>query len=526
MRNRYGISALVFAATSVLPLVGCGSSGSNGDTPAANISYTAPSGAANNIMFTFDKPYPRGQFANGDWWVAPLTTGGTVTITSITPAASGGVNGFMVNPTSTASQGWDSRSNTKYNSSLMPSLPLAINTTTTPVSSVVKMVSLPVEVSHTKAAFAAVLTVVNAPISNSNTLFRPGYFGTTGKTSYIVPSVLPSQVGYYSVDGSVPSMSSLTFSSIAATYQNVWLDFGGCWCSRDLHPADNMPDYGEDIANANSNNLLRMLLSDFRYTNPTHKQALINYLQMTIDLKSVAANGGSWGGGSHGNGRKLPLQFANMVFGGTDFSNAITASAFTEDQDVYRSSVTGEVLWGTASTEAGYWEITIGAEAGNPAPSGSKTVADYYGRIDGGGYLIGNTSAGYQVAVNSMPFKYIVLGRYMLGLVTPPTFLPNPATNSLVEYVERWVNYGVKAADTITSINLTTHVITSTPQGLPVCARPLYPSSAVYGVNYGPNGSGGCIVGTNNWTSMDNTSVNAGGYGSTFGNQLWAWYRP
>ena len=248
-------------------------------------------------MFTFDdKAYTCGQFANGDWWVAPPTNGGSITITSITPTASAGLNGFMVNPASTGLQAWDKRSNTRYDPLLMPSLPLTINTTTTPVSSVVKMASLPVQVSHTNEAFAAVLTVVNASISNSNTLFRPGYFGTTGKTSYTVPSVLPSQVGYYSVGSSVPSMSSLTFSSIAATYQNVWLDFGGCWCSRDLHPADNMPDYGLDIANANTNNLLRMLLSDFSYTNPTHKQALINYLQMTIDLKSVAANGGSWGG--------------------------------------------------------------------------------------------------------------------------------------------------------------------------------------------------------------------------------------
>lgn len=542
MRNGYGISALVFAATSLLPLAGCGSSSGAATlvSGCSNITYAAPSGAANNIVFTLDdKAYTCGQYANGDWWVAPQTNGGSVTITSITPAASGGVNGFMVNPASIASQAWDNRSVVPYSVGLMPALPLTINTTTTPVSSVVKVVSLAVPSNHQNEAFAAVLTVVNASISNSSTYFRPGFFGTTGKTSYAVPVTLPSQVGYYSVGGSVPAMSSLTFSSIATRYQNFQLDYGGGYPARDLHPADNIPvSYGAQIATDNETNLERMLLSDFSYSNPTDKAAMINYLQMAIDLKSVAANAGSGSfpaAGGHGNGRKLPLLFANMVFGGTDFSNAVTAAApWSEDGETYRSNVTGEALWGTggnstlnSTNDGAYWLYTQGFLAQNPSPTGAHDVADPYGQIDGGGMWVLPVYGGYEFCCTAMPLKYHVLGEYMLGLVTPPTYFPNPATDNVVEFVERWVNYGVKSANKIITMN---PIIGGTPvvtaQSGTVCARPALttPSSEVYGSTYGLSG-GTCVPGTNNWASVDGTATNGGYYGSVFGDQLWSWYR-
>lgn len=527
MRNGYGISALVFAATSVLPLAGCGGGGSSGagaTTTAnvcSNITYAAPSGAANNIVFTFDKAYTCGQFANGDWWVAG-DAGGSVTITSITPAASGDRNGFEVNPTSTSQQAFDINASVTYNAALMPALPLTVSG----VSSVVKAVSKPVT-GLPELQFAAALTVVSTPVVNSSEVFRPGYFGATGKAFYTVPSsvtVAGLPVATHTPVG-VPSAAGFTIASIATRYRYVQMDHSAGWAGRDMHPADNMPDYGAEIARDNAVYLLRMLLSDFNYSDTTHKQALVNYLQMAIDLKSIAAGGGRWDAdGGHGNGRKLPLRFAHMVFGGTDFSNAIAASAFSEDQQVSRSGVTGEVLWGKTGIESDYWRTTRGA-LGELAAGGAKDIRDYYGRIDGGGYQVGISSE-YQVCCTSQPWKYTVLALYMLGLETPPPSLPLPATNNLVEYVERWVRYGVKADDTTTNINLTTGAITPVAHGLPVCMRPAVPSAAVYAVTYGPDGVGGCIVGVNNWTGTNNTSANGGGYGNTFGNELWAWYRP
>lgn len=521
MRNGYKISVLVFAATLVLPLTGCGSGGDDAATTAnvcPNITYSAPSGAANNIVFTFDKAYTCGQFANGDWWVAG-DAGGPVTITSITPAASGGRNGFEVNPTSTIQQAFDSNASVTYNATLMPALPLIVSG----VSSVVKAVSKPVT-GLPELQFAAVLTVVSTPVVNSSTVFRPGYFGATGKTFYTVPSsatVSGLPVATHTPVG-VPSTAGFTIASIETRYQHVQIDHSAGWKGRDMHPEDNMTDYGAEIARDNAVSLLRMLLSDFNYSDATHKKALVNYLQMAIDLKSIAAEGGGWDAdGGHGNGRKLPLLFANKVFGGADFSDAIAASAFSEDQQVYRS-VTGEVLWGKAGIESDYWRTTRGA-LGELTAGGAKDIRDYYGRIDGGGYQVGLLNE-YQVCCTSQPWKYTVLALYMLGLETPPASLPLLATDNLVEYVERWVRFGVKAADTTTNINLTTGVITSGAHGSPVCMRPAVPSAALYGVDYGP-GAGGCIVGVNNWTGSNNSNANGGGYANTFGDELWAWYR-
>jgi hypothetical protein len=63
---------------------------------------TVPAHAAKSltqfgITWTFDRDYPTGQFANGDYWVV-----GPVTITSITPqsttSGSTTLHGSMINP--------------------------------------------------------------------------------------------------------------------------------------------------------------------------------------------------------------------------------------------------------------------------------------------------------------------------------------------------------------------------------------------------------------------------------------------
>ncbi len=537
--NRRVIYLLPFLLASCLSGGGGGGdSGSAGGAPAApgtcsSVTYAAPSGAASNIVFTFDKAYTCGQFANGDWWVAKESSP-FVTITSITPAAVGGKSGFEVNPSTTTAQAFDNgNAFLTYNAALMPALPLNLSG----ISSVVKAVSytgpsIPNIVSLLQ--FAAVLTIVDSPVSNSSEVFRPGYFGSTGKTFYAVPSaatVTGVRVGTYTPVG-VPSVAGVPLSAVSARFQQVQLDHYLGFAGRLMHPRDNMREYGADIALDNAEGLLRMLLSDFIYTDPAHKRTLINYLQMAIDLKSMAANGMVWDADAgHSNGRKLPLMFANAVFGGADFSNAIAASRFSEDQQVLRSGVTGEVLWGRATTEDIYWETTRVrlSDPGVGVSGGTKDPADFYGRLDGGGG--DEIGISYQLAT-SMPWKYMVLALYMTGLETPPTIIPSPANNVLAEYSERWVLYGVKADDFTTNINLTTGVITKVPHVPAVCARPFMPPARtgvptlVYGTDYGPNGAGGCIPGINNWKAVDNgPSANTGNPLSTFGDELWAWYR-
>lgn len=466
-----------------------------------SVKYPAPSGSQNDITFNFDKPYECGKFANGDWWVS-ADSSGYVTVTSISPAvvkttiANGGttvytLNGFEVNPSSTTKIGFGDHIKywgSSFSSALLPTLPLQVAGT----SSLVKMVSIPDYDARPGFKFAAVLTVTSTPVANSSSLFRPGYFGSA-KKMYSINDINVSGLPKYSAS-SLASATSIPFSKIATRYQQVQLDHFQLWAGQHMHPYDNFTNhaYGAEIAGDNATSLLRMLLDDFDYANATHKQALINYLQMAIDLKSIAANGVIWPGSmaGHSNGRKLPLLFAGWILDSSDFDNAIAASRFSEDEQVYISATIGKALFGEAGTDAEYWaDIRTG--------SGSKTVRDPYGYVDGASKSIGGDS--YQFCCISKPFKYTALALYMLGLENKWNY---PA---FTQYVERWVKSGVIAA--------------------PDPCAPYDGILANYGVTYGPDGTGSCIKGGGRHPLVNGTQVDGGYYAIAFGDDLWAWYK-
>lgn len=88
----------------------------------STIKVAAPSGAANDITFTFDAPYTCGTYANGDPWVQVSSTTQAVRITAITPARGAGLDGWNVNPSSTSAQPYDSRID-GYDAAGVPALP-------------------------------------------------------------------------------------------------------------------------------------------------------------------------------------------------------------------------------------------------------------------------------------------------------------------------------------------------------------------------------------------------------------------
>lgn len=492
MRHNFIYSVLVIAITTfvlIVPAYGGGVSVVNETTiptTCSTVTYSAPSGTANNIVFAFDKPYICGQFANGDWWVAPNTGDSGVTITAISPTAASGHNGYEVNPTSVTQQGYEISAEVPYNAAFMPALPLTI----TADSSVVKAVSY-LPAGRPQLQFAAVLTILTTPLANSDQYFRPPYFGTS-KPLRNISTIDIAKLPKYAATG-LPAVPSYTIAHVADLYQRVQLDNWNSFLGRDMHPMDNIPnDYGAQIATNSGVALTRLLLDDFDYAIPIDKLALINYLQMAIDLKSMADGGNTWPqNGGHANGRKLPLVFAGWILNDSSFSTSIAASEFSEDTQIWRSPVTGKVLFGVAlATDYAYWKDTL-------TGSGSQTGRDPYGYVDGGGYQIG---ADYQSCCTSMPWKYTVLALYMTGLTTQ--FDPD---NRLAEYVERWVSSGAIA----------------TPDP---CA-PYDGNPANYGITFGPDGKGGCIPGSGRWPSANGINANNGGYQDTFGNQLWDWWK-
>ena len=322
----------------------------------SSATYAAPSGATNNIVFVFDKAYQCGQFANGDVWVTPYPAA-SLTITSISPAIADGKNGFEVNPSSKTKQGFDRRI-AGYDATLQPALPLALSGDVSVVKTVSSPPAAPGKACLPCLQFAAVLTVTAKPVLNSETLFRPGYFGKTKTftTVNLTGKSLPKLPASCCAEA-----ANLTFLKVKARYQSVQLDNLQDWSGRFMHPADNMPDYGAQLATDNAVFLLRMLMDDFKVTDPVHKAALTNYLQMAVDLRSMAAGGVKWPpSGGHDNGRKLPLVFAGWFLGDPSFQAAVNSSYFSEDGQVYYSAKAGQALFGwNCGSDVAYWKKAL-----------------------------------------------------------------------------------------------------------------------------------------------------------------------
>jgi hypothetical protein len=449
----------------------------------ASVKYDAPSGPANTIQFVFDKPYVCGQYANGDWWIS-ADTSGYVQIVSMLPAARDGLNGFEVNPSSRSKQGFDRRV-AAYDVSLQPSLPMRLSGD----ASVIKAVSSAAGKPNCLPClqFAAVLTVLAKPVPATSAMFRPGYYGKR-KSLYSVDPIWKKSLPRLSVS-CCSVEKELSFNALAKRYAGVQLDHLDGWVGRSLHPIDNMPDYGASIARDSSTAILRMLMDDFDPAKPAHRAALIGYLQMSIDLLSMAENGVRWGpDGGHGNGRKLPMLFGGYLLQEDRFYKAMNQSVFSEDEQVYFSPVANKSLYGRKCADAEYWMQ-------QRLDKGPKDCRDPYGYIDGGGQDIG---AGYQACCTAMPWKYTALAVRLLGLERKWN------SDAFLQYADRWVNHGAWASpDPCAGYN-------GSPAG--------------HGSQYGPTTSGRCIQGAGRYLDKHGSSKDTGYYGSKFGDQLWRWY--
>lgn len=426
-----GVFLVVLLA--VFGLAACGSGGESVDNgsvaPDTNtcstVTYNAPSGTANNIVYTFDKPYSCGQFANGDWWVSPDSAGGTVTISSISPAqttrsSSGHVmNGAMVNPSSATQQGFDGDiPGGGYVSGLTATVPITINTTTTPISSVVKAASTAVATSgnNPQFQFVAVLTVINTAADMSGQ-FRPSYFGTSGKFQLAVSSINTSSLGQYNLSA-VSAVAAYTFTQLATDTSGLQLDHFNKYINQYLHAYDNSylnTGYGSEASIFYSRPLVKFASNDFKYSISAHKQALINYLQICIDLAGDVQGGTSFdgSGGGYGFGRKLPLLFAGQVLQNSTITGLASSGTFAEDLSFYQSTSTGRVLHGEYYSYGGLYSMWPNIFFQDEVTgSGSKTVKDPMGWTDSGS---GASAGAYLACCVAAPTRYEAMAASMLG---------------------------------------------------------------------------------------------------------------
>jgi hypothetical protein len=311
------------------PYKGTSSQGSEVPTAAASLfliilalSITAPVQAASQlsqfgIRWIFDKDYQTGQFANGDYWVV-----GPVTITSMTkPAGYQGTVGAMINPMPGFNNGYDSRV-PGYVASLDVSrtMPLTIGTNKSLVTTVTWLVGesgAPAQIREWGAPrpalrLGAVLTVLaSAPPAGS---FRPPYasnYKPIYSTSQLKRSLLPN----------LTPVSSAPSFAIAKTYlEKPWLDHRIEWQGDDLHPSENMPNYGRNLASV-INDVSLMLLTNL--PSDQKEVLMIQFVQVGIDFYGNVKNGAYWGdvGGGIGIGRKWPILLAGMLLDNTEMKN-------------------------------------------------------------------------------------------------------------------------------------------------------------------------------------------------------------
>lgn len=284
------------------------------------------------ITWTFSQSRTVGQFATGDWWVVgPVELVGITTdlhAKGFTPEP--GQDGSMVNPGADSKQGYDNRIDSydeKLNAGLRGGKPVSVDNplTLNPNSSLVSMVSwlyrspedaepgTPKFNGGTKAPrpvtrSAAVLTVLaQAPPEGS---FRPPYCGSDKTVKFNVKNLNPDRLANLEPVAGAPDPDRL-----AEQFARPWIDHVHQFLGAMVHPSENMPQYGREMADA-ANQAALVLNLDFSKLpgNPSKQKLLVPYVQYAIDLTGIADEGGGWpANGGHHPGRKLPILLAGHV---------------------------------------------------------------------------------------------------------------------------------------------------------------------------------------------------------------------
>lgn len=402
---------------------------------------TTTSVTQRGITFTFDQAYPLFQFASGEWGIAPLAAGGSVTITAVTPdavvdTAGRANNGLMVDPTS-STQGLDSKV-TDYSATLNLALPLTVTPTTKAVS-VLKATSRSFSGDEPRISDLVVLTVVpSVPADGAGGAgtFRPPYMAGDKRlltTAAVRTDLLPSLTA--------AGTSGPTLADIVEKFEAVQFDPKGNWQNRYHHPARAYSPYGSTFSTTYNYNAyaagqyadaaLRLMMND-----PLSDKlpALYRFLQACLDFYGCTKAGIRWGAdGGHGSGRKVMVTFGAVLFNDADMkaqAGVTDTGAFGENRHIYRSTVTNMALFGLTGTADAYETARLGG-------SGKTDIRDPEQVVDGGS----RPGERYQ-AINNRPF----IGSALVALLLPGGKAVW-ARDDFFEYADRWMDHGTWTDD-------------------------------------------------------------------------------
>ena len=311
------------------------------------------------VTWTFDKAYPVGQFCTGDYWVVgPVNVIGISTdlhANGFTPKS--GEDGSMVNPGTDGHQGYDNRIFASYDEKLnaaliggnpiSPQNPLQLTVN----SSLVSMVSWLFH-SHTDTEpgcpqFLTIAKALDAPRSATRTgavltvlsqappegSFRPPYCGTDKTVKFNV-----KQLDFSKLKNLEPVTETPDPLELVKQMERPWIDHVNQWLGAEVHPTENMPNYGREIAKITSSAALILQLDFSKLPgNPTKDKLVIELVQFGIDCTGIADNGGGWPhDGGHSYGRKLPILFAGTLLNDAHMKEAgHWTTHFQEDEQTF-----------------------------------------------------------------------------------------------------------------------------------------------------------------------------------------------
>lgn len=277
------------------------------------------------ITWTFDRNHTVGQFANGDYWIL-----GPVTVIGIDPPSietdGRTINGSMVNPSPKLGtrQGYDSTMYGGYGPYFDPNLniarpygrdlskfnPLILQ----PHSSLVSTVSIDEPEHRPQIETAAILTVLDAPVLQGS--FRPAYCDSDKAIRFS-----KNQLDYSLLASLKPTPGVPGLVTVARHFERPWLDHVPGWVGRYIHPEENMPDYGREMATQIGDGALMLHIN---FTSGNKETLLIRYVQLGIDLYGIVQDGGenNWhNDGGHASGRKWPILFAGLLLNDAEMIN-------------------------------------------------------------------------------------------------------------------------------------------------------------------------------------------------------------
>lgn len=351
--------------------------------------HAATSASRHGVVWTFNRDYPTGTYANGDPWVV-----GPVTITAISPTPTDGQNGAMLNPAIGTTQGFDKDFIPGYNDYISAlnvgkNLPLTIQPDNSLVSSITEDAWTTF---HTIRNFSILTVVRNAPSAGS---FRPPAVGSGSRASLWNES----QINYARL-ASLPRASLSSVPNLAdyeTWFSFPWLELNPHWTGGYLRPSYMARNgYGRDIAYRTGD---AALLLNLDFTQSEKRNLLVGMIQVGIDHYGFISNGGMWyNDGGHNIGRLSPLIIAAGALNDETLKQTIKGSAmhFQEFQSTF------VVTQADVGRPLGVWDASLNRMAGT---NGDPVVLYTNENIGMGEWGIRHTGAP-QMDNNYIPAAY------------------------------------------------------------------------------------------------------------------------